>query len=110
MAILGSTIIVALGEMDKSGGGGATNKALLTQGTLTLLAQAFTNASYILLQRQLLQPPRNFPVLTLTACGFVVAACCMLVFSAIPGVVSIPEDIGGGVMKGGWNLPDEACE
>ena len=88
--------------MDKPGEGGVTDKALLTQGTLTLLArkyttdlsllvvfavyfdrfpvapEAFTNASYILLQRKLLQPPRNFPVLTLTACGFVVAACCMV--------------------------------
>lgn len=41
---------------------------------MALLAQAFANASYILLQRKLLQPPHSFPVLTLTACGFVVAA------------------------------------
>ena len=70
------------------GGGGADSKQqqLLLQGTLTLLCQAFCNAAYILLQRKLLQPPRCFPVLTLTALGFLVAAFCMSAFSAItPG-------------------------
>jgi drug/metabolite transporter (DMT)-like permease len=105
VAILGSTIVVALGEFENNSApstGGVTDKALLTQGTLTLLAQAFTNASYILLQRKLLQPPRNFPVLTLTACGFLVAAVCMLMFSTItPGWNSSTDE-------GGWNLPEEA--
>ena len=44
------------------------------QGTGTLFCQACANAAYILLQRKLLLPPKNYPVLTLTACGFIVAA------------------------------------
>jgi drug/metabolite transporter (DMT)-like permease len=107
-AIAGSVLVVALGQLDiggggssaassasgssggpaGGGGGGADSKQqqLLLQGTLTLLCQAFCNAAYILLQRKLLQPPRCFPVLTLTALGFLVAAFCMSAFSAItPG-------------------------
>ena len=83
IAILGSVLVIALGELGSGAGSAAGSAAAaaasdkqrwLLQGTVALLAQAFANASYILLQRKLLQPPHSFPVLTLTACGFVVAA------------------------------------
>ena len=78
VAIIGSILVVALGEMkasdarDSSESGGSQHKAadgfsaaetnrLLLQGTLTLLAQSFANASYILLQRSLLQPNADRP-------------------------------------------------
>lgn len=68
VAIAGSLVVVALGQLsfDHHGDGGGSNSAaadgteaaakqLLLQGTMTLLCQAFCNASYILLQRKLLQ-------------------------------------------------------
>ena len=80
---MGSVLVIALGELGSGAGSAAGSAAAaaasdkqrwLLQGTVALLAQAFANASYILLQRKLLRPPHSFPVLTLTACGFVVAA------------------------------------
>jgi drug/metabolite transporter (DMT)-like permease len=115
VAIAGSVLVVALGQLDAGpradGSGsageadGARQKRLLLQGTGTLLCQAFCNAAYILLQRKLLQPPRSFPVLTLTAAGFAVAAACMTVFSAVtPGWHRRSPSAG----PGGWDLPTAA--
>ena len=121
VAIAGSLLVVVLGELaagkgchDGGSGSGSAPLAgetvglatqqrhLLTQGTLTLLAQAFANASYILLQRKLLQPPRSYPVLSITAYGFAVAAVCMGIFSAITPGWSHPPT------SGGWDLPNAA--
>ncbi len=58
-----------------------------------------------------MQPPRCFPVLTLTALGFVVAAFCMSLFSAItPGWQASGNSTTGGheQQPGGWDLPQEA--
>lgn len=66
VAIAGSLVVVALGQLSFHGdaGGSASaaddaaegnEKQLLLQGSLTLLCQAFCNACYILLQRKLLQ-------------------------------------------------------
>ena len=104
LAIGGSSLVVALGEREEQrahahassggasssgGGSGDDGSSLLMMGILALLAQAFANASYILLQRKLLQPAEHrpaYPVLSLTAWGFLVAAVCMAAFSAItPG-------------------------
>ena len=116
LAIAGSVLVVVLGQLagtttdDASGSRAATliigggDKALLLKGTLTLLCQAFCNAAYILLQRKLLQPPRSFPVLTLTAMGFMVAAFCMSLFSYITPGWHAPKSTGAG----GWDLPNEA--
>ena len=57
------------------------------------------------------QPPRCFPVLTLTALGFVVAAFCMSLFSAItPGWHADGSTNTGqhSQQPGGWDLPQEA--
>jgi drug/metabolite transporter (DMT)-like permease len=124
VAIAGSLLVVILGELSSDRGSASgsasssssssshdsSTRRLLTQGTLALLAQAFANASYILLQRPLLQPPRSYPVLSLTAWGFAVAAVCMGVFSAItpgwhPTHHHQAESDDG---HGGWDLPNAA--